>query len=262
MFQSTAANLASLIYVLFLPQSTALIFKKYFQHKTYLMASALGLGIPLLPVCRLTYPIFRLAPFSPLNNASSKPRTSFTNNIDTEWRSPLSNGTITARPHVALHAARHATGSTATIVLDLILPTSLSHLWDTLLDLDSGLLVELHRALGSEFFWIKADPAPHARDESLSGAKHLVLTYDTPLPLASLRAQNTEKVTLKPTGPSSFALSSCCSTSGVPLGNCFLNILEWEAQTEGTHSTRLRISGTEEETSSIPNCYFPFYLGR
>ena len=152
------------------------------------------------------------------------------------------------RPIISLQAA-HKNVVDHPTVLDIIVPTNLSTLTSNLIsDTHSGLLVQLHQALESENFSIQfASPlsVPH-HDALTEAAKdiHLVLNFTTPLPIASLKAQNTEKVHLQRKEASSyFTISSTCSTMGVPLGNCFLNKLEWHAEAIGANQTHLTIKG-------------------
>ena len=208
------------------------------------MPTALGLGSPTFP--RITYSIFKVPQICVPNIAHSKQQNSTINNNFIELRNLPSPGSFAATSQLSSPIACHAAARPGRTVLDVVLPTSLTLLKDSLLDLENGLLVELHRHLGSQNFSIKTDFAAHPGDadiEHSSANKRLVLTYTTPLPFAALNARNTEKITLRSSGPSSFMLSSCCSTAGVPLSNCFVNKLEWKAIAEGDHATRLSISG-------------------
>ncbi|KAL4518210.1 hypothetical protein Ndes2437A_g04507 [Nannochloris sp. 'desiccata'] len=162
---------------------------------------------------------------------------------------------IRLRHNISLQAAQKNSADYPT-VLDVIVPTSLDALWNFLSDTThTGLFIQLHQALESENFSIQiASPlsthklpvSPLEEEEDI----HLVLTFTTPLPLLSLRAQNTEKLHMQRGNSSfhsnSFSILSTCSTMGVPLGNCFLNKLEWHAEAIGVNATHLTIKAHTE----------------
>jgi len=209
-------------------------------------------------VLRPSYPILRLkSNFSTLSgpiinlDASSgsvltplEPRRMFMHALPIRTQHPIS-----------LQAAIAADYPT---VLDVIVPTSLDTMWNFLKDTTHiGLLTQLHKALESENFSIQlASPlsshkqhVPYLEEEEEEDI-HLVLTFTTPLPLVSLRAQNTERLHMQKGNSRSsgnfFSISSTCSTMGVPLGNCFLNKLEWHAEAVGLNATHLTIKAHTE----------------
>lgn len=127
-------------------------------------------------------------------------------------------------------------------IIDILVDVSAIELWDILTDRNLTFFYELHLALRSEDFKAVCS------DQSQSGTRKVVdiqLSYTTPLPLAGLRANNTEKIEARwrDSEFQEWVMESTASTSNVPFSSLFINRVYWQVKSSGHGKARLRIQG-------------------
>lgn len=210
------------------------------------MASWVGAGRPLaFPGCPTlqfsSYPIARIA----LPRGPGAPRTWSPSDFGAA-EIPLGAPAPAARPLSTPTAA--AAPRSLELLLAAEVPVALDALWDDLIDHRAGLLVALHRSLGSQDFSAAAPPVSAAAAAETLAAVDLVLTFATPLPLAGLVARNTEALAARRTRRGAFSVASVCASRGVPMTGSFVNKLLWEARESSATTTSLRISGARWPT--------------
>lgn len=129
-----------------------------------------------------------------------------------------------------------------TTVLDSHIDCSIDKLWEKLSDSKSRFFRDLHRALKSEKFSVHTYKS-QSDTTGNAATVGFTLQYTTPLPLAGLRAANTETVSLCREGSQRIVLMSVASTRGVPLSNCFQNKILWEIRAVHAKRAHLTVSG-------------------
>lgn len=126
-------------------------------------------------------------------------------------------------------------------VLDILVDVDAMGLWDILTDRNLTFFHELHLVLQSEDF-----KAVRSEERQLGTTKvvGIQLSYSTPLPLARLRADNTEQIQARWENQESqeWSMQSIASTSNVPFSSLFVNRIYWEVKSCDPGKARLSIA--------------------
>jgi hypothetical protein len=126
-------------------------------------------------------------------------------------------------------------------ILDVLVDVDPIELWDILTDRNLTFFHELHLVLQSEDF-----KAVRSEERQLGTTKvvGIQLSYTTPLPLARLRANNTEQIQARWENQESqgWSMQSTASTSNVPFSSLFVNRIYWEVKSCDPGKARLSIA--------------------
>jgi hypothetical protein len=124
-------------------------------------------------------------------------------------------------------------------LLDATFSVSLTELWAYLMSGAGIGLFDFHTNLGEQDVILSQW---HQRSD---GSRTRVVRFTTPLnnPLGPRQALNKEVLTPEYLGSDAWVVRTVCTSEGVPFASSFINTVQWVATAEGTHATRLHITG-------------------
>jgi hypothetical protein len=142
--------------------------------------------------------------------------------------------------------------SKATVLLDVMIPTSIERFWKVVFQNDSNVFEQYHAGMGDRDVYV----GPW-RQKKADGGNGMIrrrrTSFVKPLknPLGPRQAANQETFTIVDLSPAGFTCSCVCKTQGVPFSNSFQNELMWVGYQVEDNTMRLIVSGECVFTESV-----------